>query len=47
LKECLAGVKFNDVPVESSCEVSAQEVEIAVVFVSVLGGGDAGGIDDL
>jgi hypothetical protein len=47
LKECLAGAELNDFAVESACEVSSQEVEVAVVFMGVLGGGNAGGIDDL
>jgi hypothetical protein len=47
LKECLAGAELNDFAVESACEVSSQEVEIAGVFVGVFGGRNAGGIDDL
>jgi hypothetical protein len=47
MKECLAGAELDRFAIESACEVASEEVEIAVVFVGVFGGGNAGGIDDL
>jgi hypothetical protein len=47
LQECLAGAQFDPFAIECAREMSFQKVEVAVVFMGVLGRGNAGGIDDL
>jgi hypothetical protein len=47
MKECLAGAEIDRFAIESASEAPSQEVQIAVVFVGMFGGGNAGGIDDL